>query len=413
MAKAIRANIQEFKDLTGIDINYMVVSESEYWDKLTVDLSSGAGQYNVFMSGPTLNWGYAYGNQIQPLDQFLNDPSLTSSDWDFEDFYPWAIEANRWDGTIGHPGMGKGSLWSLPINEVNMVLTYRKDLFDQWGLKPPTTWDEWAEVSRQIMDKSGGTLDGKPFYAVAQRGGLDLTCVSGPFFSGLGSYGGKDFNDDLSPAMNSERSVAFQKLYMDTIKEAGSPEWPNMMWFDVQQGFTTGQYATIFDCDNFVPTYEGEGSAVAGKLAYTDVPAGPDGKRVSYPWTWGFSMNAKTSGDKAKAAWLFIVWASSKERMVLFAPTGSWPTRKSVWEHPDVVNVAKDWGDGTFLTAIDKVLSEEVLWVTAPMPEAGAIQMEWVKGLHDYYFGKGDMQTIMDNVATKATNILEEAGRVK
>ncbi len=413
MAQAIRTHIQEFRDLTGIDIEYLVVSESEYWSKLSVDLSSGAGQFHVFMSGPTLNWGYAAANQIQPLDPFLNDPTLTPADWDFEDIFPWAIYSNSWNGTPGFEGMGKGSLWSLPINEVNNLVTYRKDLFDQWGLQPPTTWDEWAAVARQIKEKSGGTVDGKPFYSVAQRGALDLTTLSGPFFSGLASYGGADFNPDLTPAMNSERSVAFQKLYMDTIKETGSPEWPNMMWFDVQQGFTSGQYAMVFDVDNFVPTYEKEGSAVAGKLAYIDVPAGPDGKRVSHPWTWGFSMNAKTTGDQAKAAWLFIVWASSKEQMLFFAPTGSWPTRKSVWEHPDVVAVTKDWGGGTFRQAMDKVLNEEVDWPISPLTEAGAIQLEWVKALHEYYFGRGDMQTLMDGVAAKATEILKESGTLK
>ena len=67
MAVAIRSHIQEFKDLTGIDVDYLVVAETEYWNKLAIDLSSGAGQFNVFMSGPTLNWGYQSAKQIQPL----------------------------------------------------------------------------------------------------------------------------------------------------------------------------------------------------------------------------------------------------------------------------------------------------------------------------------------------------------
>ncbi len=76
MAVAIRENLQDFIDLTGIDVEYLVVSEGDYWSKLTVDLSSGSGQYAVFMSGPTINWGYAAANQIQPLDPFLQDPCV-------------------------------------------------------------------------------------------------------------------------------------------------------------------------------------------------------------------------------------------------------------------------------------------------------------------------------------------------
>ena len=413
MAVAIRSHLQEFKDLTGIDIDYLVVAENEYWNKLTIDLTSGAGQFNVFMSGPTLNWGYSAAEQIQPLDPFMKDPSLTPADWDEADFYPWAFEANRWDGTPGPAGLGKGELWAMPINAVNNLVTYRKDLFDEWGLTPPDTWDEWAAVAQQIQEKTGGTLDGKPFYSVAQRGAMDTTTLSGPFYSGLFSYGGRDFNDDLTPAINNPQSVAFQKLYMDTIKETGSPEWANMMWFDVQQGFTSGQYAMVFDVGDFVPTYEGEGSAVAGKLGYAEPPAGANGERYSSVWTWGFSMNAKTTGDQAKAAWLFIMWASGKDNMTSFAKTGSWPTRVSVWNSPEVTEFSNQFADGAFRDAFDKVLSNDVAWLVAPMTDASAVEQFWVKALQDYYYDKGDMQTLMDQVATDMTQEMIDSGTLK
>ena len=143
-----------------------------------------------------------------------------------------------------------------------------------------------------------------------------------------------DFNDDLTPAINNPQSVAYQTLYMDTLKATGSSEWSNMMWFDVQQGFTTGQYGMVVDVGDFVPVYEGEGSKVAGKLGLCPPACWCGWQGYSSVWTWGFSMNAKTTGDQAKAAWLFIMWASSKDSMTSFAKTGSWPTRASVWEQP-------------------------------------------------------------------------------
>jgi multiple sugar transport system substrate-binding protein len=315
--------------------------------------------------------------------------------------------------TPGPAGLGQGSLWAMPINAVNNLVTYRKDVFDQLGLKAPDTWDDWAQAARTIKEKTGGELDGKPFYSVAQRGALDLTTLSGPFYSGLFSYGGRDFNDDLTPAINNPQSVAFQTLYMDVIKETGSPEWPNMMWFDVQQGFTSGQYAMVFDVGDFVPTYEGEGSVVAGKLGYARPPAGADGKRYSSVWTWGFSMNSKTTGDQAKAAWMFIMWASSKESMTSFAKNGSWPTRLSVWNSPEVTEYANQFGNGEFRKVFDKVLAEDVAWLVAPMTEASAVEQVWVKALHDYYYDQGEMQALMDQVAADMTQILKDTGTLK
>jgi multiple sugar transport system substrate-binding protein len=413
MAVAIRSHIQEFKDLTGINIDYLVVAENEYWSKLSIDLSSHAGQFNVFMSGPTLNWGYAAGKQIQPLDPYMNDKSLVPADWDQADFYPWALSANRWDGTPGPAGLGKGSLWAMPIDAVNNLLVYRKDLFDKYGLKAPATWDEWAAAANKLKEKTGGKVDGKSFYAVAQRGALDTTTLSGPFYSGLFSYGGTDFNNDLTPAVSSPKSIAFQKLYMDTIKSTGSPEWSNQMWFDVQQGFTSGQYGMVFDVGDFVPTFEGSGSVVAGKLGYAEPPAGPNGTRLSSVWTWGFSMNAAGTPDQAKAAWLFIMWASDKKNMTAFAKTGSWPTRVSVWNSPEVVAFSSKFGHGEFRKAFDKVLAKDVQWLVAPMVDSSAVEQFWVKGLQDYYYGKGSMQDIMDKVAKDMTQEMKDSGTLK
>ena len=411
MAVAIREHIDEFTELTGIDVEYLVVAENEYWSKLAVDLSSGAGQFDVFMSGPTLNWGYAAAKQIQSLDKFLEDATLTPEDWDYNDFYDWAIESNRWDFTPGPAGLGKGELWSIPINAVNNIFTYRKDLFDEWGLEPPDTWKDWAEVAQTIQEQTGGELNGQPFYSVAQRGALDLTTLSGPFYSGLYSYGGRDFEDDLTPAMNSPKSVEFQELYMDTIKETGSPEWPNMMWFDIQQGFTTGQYAMVFDVADFIPTYEAEDSAIAGKIAFARPPAGDDGTRLSSVWTWGFSMNSQAKDNTAKAAWLFMMWASDKNNMIEFAKTGSWPTRESAWNDPAVVELSSQYAN--FREIFDAVQKEDTAWLVSPMVEAGAVEDVWVNGLHDYYFDKGTMQEIMDGVAEKNTQILKDAGVIQ
>ena len=153
MAVAIRSNLQDFIDKTGIDVEYLVVAENEYWNKLTIDLTSGANQFNVFMSGPTLNWGYAAAQQIQPLDPFMADPTLTPADWNEDDFYPWSFRLNRWDMTPGPAGLGKGRLWTMPIDAVNSLVIYRKDVFDQYGLKAPDTWDEWAETARTLKEK--------------------------------------------------------------------------------------------------------------------------------------------------------------------------------------------------------------------------------------------------------------------
>lgn len=412
MAVGIRSHIDEFIELTGIDLEYLVVTEDQYWNKLTIDLASGSNQFQVFMSGPSINWGYANAGQIQPLDPYIADETLTPANWDVDDFYPWAFESNRWDGTPGPKGLGAGDLWGVPIDAVLPLFTFRKDIFDKYELEVPETWEDWAAVAAEIQELTGGVNeDGTPLYPVVQRGALNTTTLSGPFMSGVVAYGGSDFHDDLTSAVNDPEAVAFQELYMDTIKDYGTPEWPNQIWFDVQQGFSTGQYAMVMDVGDFIPVYEKEGGPVAGKLGYTRPLAGPEG-RASSLWTWGFSMNAATEGDQAKAAWLFIMWASNQEVMKSFAKTGAWPTRLSVWESDEVQEFAGQFGEGeySFVKAFGDTMANDVGWYVSPSIVSGGAGEFWVKGLHDYYFGDEDMQTVMDRVASEVNAFLVESG---
>jgi ABC-type glycerol-3-phosphate transport system substrate-binding protein len=124
-------------------------------------------------------------------------------------------------------------------------------------------------------------------------------------------------------------------------------------------------------------------------------------------------MNAKTTGDQAKAAWLFIMWASSKESMIEFAKTGSWPTRLSVWESPEVVAFSEPFGDGSFRKAFGETMEKDVAWLVAPMVESWGVETMWLQGLHDYWFEKGDMQTIMDQIAADITVVLTESGTIQ
>ena len=55
----------------------------------------------------------------------------------------------------------------------------------------------------------------------------------------------------------------------------------------------------------------------------------------------------------------------------------------------------------------------EVAWPITPLNEQGAIQNVWVKALHDYFFGKGDLKTLLDSVAAQATQILKDSGTLK
>src|SRR2546428_12656080 len=73
--------IPEFRSLTGINVDYLILPEAEYFTRLVADLSQQRGEFSVIMTGPMRNWQYVPPNSILPLDDFLNDPKLTDLGW--------------------------------------------------------------------------------------------------------------------------------------------------------------------------------------------------------------------------------------------------------------------------------------------------------------------------------------------
>src|SRR3954470_7011774 len=50
--------IPEFRRLTGITVEYLVLPEAEYFTKLAADLSQQRGEFSVIMTGPMRNWQF-------------------------------------------------------------------------------------------------------------------------------------------------------------------------------------------------------------------------------------------------------------------------------------------------------------------------------------------------------------------
>ncbi len=147
---AFIARLPEFTKQTGIEVTYDVVPEQNYFDKLTIDLSSGQGAYDAYMTGAYMIWQYAPAGWMEPLEKYINDPNLTSPDYDFNDIIENLRQADQWDLQPGAEHLGKGSQWAIPWGFETNALMYRKDIFEQQGIKPPKTLDELVATAKKL-----------------------------------------------------------------------------------------------------------------------------------------------------------------------------------------------------------------------------------------------------------------------
>src|SRR5215468_1479424 len=374
--------IAEFRKLTGIEVEYLILPEAEYFTKLVADLSQQRGEFSVIMTGPVRNWQFVEPGWILPLDDFLNNPKLTDLAWyKQDDFYPALLAANRWNGKTGS-GVGEGSLWSIPVLEESYILAYRKDLFDQYNIKVPTTLEEMAEAARAVKKNAG-------IPGITARGTPSVASMGTGFLSGLKAYtGGKfsEFDDKLNANFHEPRSVKFTEQWIAMIRESGPPNWANTQWYDAMEAFTAGQAGMIADADFFAANYEDpKKSKVAGKVGYALIPSAESGKPYAGLWTWALGISRATKNKEA--AWLFVECATSP-RTLLNATVGYRnynPSRISVTNDPRVQEVMAPWGDGSYLKTVAKNLeTAKIAWT--PQPERTRLGDIWARSLHEIYF---------------------------
>ena len=96
-----------------------------------------------------------------------------------------------------------GKIYGMPFNKSTEIIWYNKTLFDELGLQVPTTYEEFAQVSKTIAEKKG---------------------IVGGGFDSLNNYyttylknKGVDFNS--STDVTSKESVEAVNYYLDGIKQ--------------------------------------------------------------------------------------------------------------------------------------------------------------------------------------------------
>nr|WP_321297341.1 sugar ABC transporter substrate-binding protein [uncultured Sphaerochaeta sp.] len=323
-ASAVEAKLKDFTDKTGIKVNYSSMPEGNYFEKLNVELASRSGSIDVFMTGAYQSWGYATAGNVEPLENYINNASLTDKSWNYADFIPGVIDALKWDLKPGHP-VGKGSQWALPMGwEVN-ILTYNKKVLADKGLNPPKTAEELLSVAKALKG-----FDGSGTYGLAVRGLPDWGTIHPAYMSLYSTWGAKDFevvNGKLVSRVNSPEAVAMTEYWVDLVKNGGAPQWASYGWELCGADLGAGKAAMMWDADRGGYTQNVKGaSAQAGNLAFGMVPypvsAGKtEADMKSNLWVWSMAMN---SASKNKGpAWYFMQHFTSPEFMLWSGTEGA------------------------------------------------------------------------------------------
>jgi multiple sugar transport system substrate-binding protein len=245
-------------------------------------------------------------------------------------------------------GMWRGQLIGLPFRVgLSSLYYYRKDLFDQYGLRVPNSLEEYEHNARVLKEKAN------VFGVSLHLGGADNTFDE--FQNMLYVYGGRWLNeteDAVAPfepngVMATKLLEAWKRWFDAKLAPPGVMTWGIL---DVLSGFqqgVTGQ-ATMFS-PRVTLVEDPSKSKVAGKVGYSLLfPGLPQkdlvGSRGDAIGGWNFSLNKWISDARKDAAYQAIKFMVGKDAQLAAAVSAAnGPARQDVIENPEFRKVYPAW----------------------------------------------------------------------
>ncbi|MGQ4383332.1 ABC transporter substrate-binding protein [Streptomyces sp. SAS_270] len=395
---ALIADLKAFTEKTGIKVEYDVFPEDNYFDKLTVDLSSGRASYDVFMLGAYMVWQYGPPGWLEDLGPWMRNSSATSQEWDQADFFPNLLQADQWSLKAGAP-LGRGGQYALPWGWETNVVAYNTEVFKKLGLKPAESFDELRELAGTIKRKAPGAgFDG--MYGIAVRGSRSWATIHPGFMTMYARNGLHDFtvaDGKLKPAMNTPEAIAFQQDWADMVKKGGPPSWTSYTWYQCSSDLGAKKAGMLFDADTAAYFQAVKGASPAsGKIAFHPGPKGPGGSLATNMWIWSLGMNSRSK--KKSAAWLFLQWATGKEHLRKGALTYNHidPVRKSIAQDGAYKDKMRHL-EG-FIDTFEAVVDQTKIQFT-PQSQFFDATTSWAASLQEIYGGK-NAKSVLNGLAS-------------
>jgi multiple sugar transport system substrate-binding protein len=308
--EGLRTVVADFEAETGIKVDMQPFAEDLYFDKMELALRSDKAVADVyFLPMDSTAFTQFSANLIAPLTPFLNDPTMTSPDYDLADF-PDGFKV----AAMYPPGDANAQLYGIPITFETYILFYNKDLVDKYlSGKVPETMEELLTAAKKITDEGNGEVYGAAMRGI--RSDTIMDTLSGVVFDSWGSdptplpYNLWFDGDWKKGRFTDPRIVEGLANYAGLMK-AGPPNIQSIDWYDANQLFSQGKIAFFIDASLFGPAYENpESSQVVGKVGYAALPKTTKGSMTGH-WMWGLGIPANSQNKEA--AWYFIQWATGK-----------------------------------------------------------------------------------------------------
>lgn len=387
----------EFRELTGAKVNVVTVPFGELYQTMLTDQATGTNSFQGFLFAPAWLPDFVSPGYLEDLRPYIDNDEAIAWD-DIALFYR--------DFVVSYAG----SVYAIPVDGDFHIAYYRTDVFEEAGLEPPRTWDEWLEAAAALngTDMNG---DGEGDFGsciAKQRGGQGfwwIHTIAGPYLQTQGTQQGIFFDtEDFTPLIDNAGFIRALEIYKETTAY-GPPNELNWELGDMRSAFLSGRCALALDWGDIGPLSIDESQSTVsevtgaiitpgtrevvdwatGELVACDANTCPhaiDGVNFA-PFAsfggWAGGVSAEASQEEKDVAYAFFSYIAQPDQAnvdVTIGATGYNPYRLSQFESIDLWVEAgfSEVAAQNYLGAIENSLNSPNMILDLRVPNAQRYQ---------------------------------------
>lgn len=219
-------------------------------------------------------------------------------------------------------------VFGLPINGNIQLLFYRRDLYEELGLQPPTTWDE-AIAAAEALRSAQPDLYG--YGTRGQRAGYAVTYDFLPLLYGFGGTIFANPPEDWSVTLDNDAGRHAVALFARLLSY-GPSDPQNIGQAELIALLQNGDLLQAhLACAAWATMDDEAASSVVGKVDYAVVPRPATGVNATTSGIWLMGIPVQIVDTQKRAAYDFLTWLMTKDAQMKYAEAAGVVTHSEVY----------------------------------------------------------------------------------
>ena len=358
----------------GVTVEPQLSSFPQFQEKIRIGLSAKSDEIDLMACSGSKVREFAKAGWLEPLDDLWDK---YRAEYDLDDMPANVVDNMRYEG----------KLYAVPFGMNTMFFFYRKDLFEEMGVQPPTTMEEYVELAKMFHTprRSGTQLAMK----MVETGINQLNWhfnAHGPGWLDEGTF---------KPIFNQPHGVEAVETLMELARYSAPGYLSNgnneaMVNFQQDLAVMGLQWASRAKAmDN------PDKSKVVGNIEFAVPPGG--GSRVI---VIGYCLPKFSDVDR-ETRFKVLLEASKADKMRVGA-SFSIPSRHSVLSDPEI-----QANNRHYRAAMETI---KVARDVPPLPEYSEVAEFLVRRVHQAMTGEMEVKEALDTAAGEVTEHLRKRG---